>query len=67
MAMMPPSGDPCQPTILNAHFANAMGRADGCPCGNTQPPDAAIPRETGWLTHHICDDCGRSWTVDWKD
>lgn len=54
-------------TNLNAMFADAMGRADGCPCGNTQPPDAAIPRDTGWITHYICDDCGRTWTAEWED
>ncbi len=59
-------GEDVTPISLNALFADAMSRADGCPCGNTQPPDAAIPRDDGWLTHHICDDCGRSWTVDWK-
>lgn len=62
-----PRRDARQPVSLNAQFAEAMGRAAGCHCGNTQPPDAAIPRDTGWLTHHICDDCGRSWTVEWKD
>jgi len=56
------------PVDLNAQFADAMSRADGCPtCDNTQPPDAAIPRGVGWLTHYECADCGRTWTADWKD
>ena len=45
-------------------FANAMGRVDACPCGNTQPPDAAIPHDDGWTTHHTCADCGRTWTTE---
>ena len=48
-------------------FADAMGRVDACPCGNTQPPDAAIPRGAGWLTHYFCSDCERTWAVEWKD
>lgn len=66
--IMPARPKTGQPVDLNALFADAMGRADGCSCGNTQPPDAAIPLADGaWLTHYICDDCGRSWTADWKD
>lgn len=58
---------PDDPEPLGAIFADAMGRADACPCGNTQPPDAAIPHGDGWLTHYVCRDCERTWTVEWKD
>lgn len=58
---------PDDPRSLAVIFADAMSRADACTCGNNQPPDSAIPRESGWLTHYLCDDCGRTWTVDWKD
>lgn len=78
MAMMPcgdpdyPDDDPSLDTgcTIGEYFAEAMGRADGCPdCDNTQPPDAAIPPfgNRGWTTHYICADCGARWTRDWKD
>ena len=48
-------------------LADGMSRADGCACGNTQPPDAAIPHGRGWITHYVCADCQRAWTATWKD
>lgn len=50
---------------LSTFFADAMAHADGCECGNTQPPDAAVPSRTAWLIHYRCDDCGRAWTQVW--
>lgn len=74
MAMMPASGDPCQPDrrpmSIGEILAEGMSRVDGCPnCDNTQPADAAIPTPPcwHWTTHHKCADCGTTWTRDWKD
>lgn len=57
--------DPFELRPLAATFADAMGRADGCPaddCDNTQPPRAAIPWDGDWMTNYLCADCGRTWT-----
>lgn len=66
MSIMPERAH-AAPVSLNAALADALSRADGCVCGNTAPPHAAIPRGEGWLTHHVCADCGATWTVEWSD
>jgi len=56
-----------EPVSLTDHFAEAMGRVDGCPCGNTEPPRAAVPLADGWMTSYLCADCGHAWSNDWRD
>lgn len=56
------------PVRLDAAFADAKGRADGCPgCDNTEPPRAAIPLDDGWRCAYLCADCGRAWTTDYPE
>ena len=56
------------PIRLDAAFADAMARADGCPaCDNTEPPRCAVPTDHGWMTSHVCTDCGHAWAATWKD
>lgn len=59
-----------EPTDINAMFADAMSRADGCitqGCHNVVPPRAATPRAVGWLLHYRCSDCGGTWTSNWNE
>lgn len=56
------------PVRLDAAFADAMARADGCPdCDNTQPPRCAVPTDAGWMASHLCADCGTAWTNDYRE
>lgn len=59
--------DPPSPARVGDALTAAMSRVDACPCGNTEPPRAAIPIDGGWRTSHLCGDCGRAWMADWKD
>lgn len=64
-----PSLPPPAPVRLGDVFADAMGRVAGCPSGrciNTEPPRAAVPTAIGWMTSHLCADCGHAWTMEWS-
>jgi hypothetical protein len=46
----------------------AMRKADGCPdCLNTEPAKSWAPLDNGYRTAHLCADCGRAWTTDWRN
>lgn len=42
---------------------------DACPecCINVEPPSSVYATDTGWLTNHVCVDCGHAWSTNWKD
>lgn len=46
-------------------FAEWMSTADGCACGNHQPPSAALPHGDGFRCWYECADCGHAWTHDY--
>ena len=56
-----------QPVSLAAILAGAMSHIDGCLCGNSEPPRAAVPIEGGWRCSYLCSDCGRAWVTDYPE
>ena len=51
---------------LGDAFAGPMSQVDGCMCGNSEPPRAAVPSRIGWLCSYLCTDCGRAWVTDYE-
>lgn len=54
-----------QPVLIRDELARWMSTADGCDCGNLQPPDAALPIGDTYRCHYQCADCGNTWTRDY--
>ena len=54
-----------QPALVGDVIAEWMGTADGCACGNLQPPRAALPIDTGYRCSYLCADCGTAWLRDY--
>lgn len=57
-----------QPQTIGDIYAAWMATADGCDCGNLQPPDVVLPVDfatDAFRAHYTCADCGRTWTTSY--